>query len=164
MGRRGEEGEGGGWLRLSGHHIVPIHPFKEPVPLHSLCIILSVAEPGFHRALKQLPQQVLGIGSEVLLQLQLGFEHSLSNHFPIVAGEGGISGEHVVGEDSKAPPVNFLAMPAATKKVQLERICIIQFLNDLKLYLPGSVEYFRCHILHSSTECVIQLKDEIGEE
>ena len=113
---QGEEGR----LGLSQHHVVPVHSFEEPVRLHSLGILIPVPESGFDRAVKQLPQQVLCIGGEVLLQLQLGLEHPLGDHLPVVAGEGRIPCEHVVGEDPKAPPVDFLAMPAATEKVQLE--------------------------------------------
>ena len=79
-------------------------------------ILFPKSETFFHLTTEQLLQDVFCVGSEVVLELQLPLQYPLGDDLPVVASEGRGSGEHVVDEDAKAPPVHFLAM--STNRVE----------------------------------------------
>ena len=73
-------------------------------------------EPLVHRPVEQLLQDVLRVGGEVVLELELPLEHPLRDGLPVGAGEGRGSGQHVVNQDAETPPVHLLSM--STNMVQ----------------------------------------------
>ena len=86
-------------------------------------ILLPKSKTFLHLTAEQLLQDVFCIRSEVVLQLQLPFHHSLSDDLPVVASKGRGSCEHVVDEDSETPPVHLLAM--STNRVQ--KLLVLRF-------------------------------------
>ena len=73
-------------------------------------------EPLVHRPVEQLLQDVLRVGGEVVLELELPLEHPLRDRLPVGAGEGRGSGQHVVNQDAETPPVRLLPMPTMEYK------------------------------------------------
>ena len=79
-------------------------------------ILFSKSETFLHLATEQLLQDIFCIRSEVVLQLELPFQHPVRDDLPVVPSEGRGPGQHVVDEDAKTPPVHLLAM--STNKVE----------------------------------------------
>ena len=97
-------------------HLVPLDSGEEPVLLHGDAVPLTRAQSLLHRSVEKPLDDVLGIGCEVVLELQLPPEHPLRDGLPVVASEGRRAGQHVVNENSEAPPVHLLAMPTVENK------------------------------------------------
>ena len=53
------------------------------MPLHVLTVLEAVAQAGLHLAGEQPLDDVLGIGGEILLELELAPHHPLSDDLPV---------------------------------------------------------------------------------
>ena len=92
--------------------VLPHHSTEEPVLLQGIGITFPEPETLLHLPIEQFLQYVLRVRGQIVLQLELPLEDPLGDDLPVVAGEGGSPGQHVVDQDAEAPPVDLLAVPA----------------------------------------------------
>ena len=163
-----ELGKEGG-LHPPLQHLIPLDPGEEPVLLYGLGVLLPGTEPLLHGPVEQPLDDVLGVGGQVVLELELASEDPLRDGFSVVAGKWRRSSQHVVDQDAKTPPVHLLSMPTVENKQNQistkllyfgwrENKSMVRIKGCVgKIFLPGFVNNLGSHVLHCAAKCIVEL-------
>jgi len=100
------------WSLFSLKNLIPLDSSKESMLLDGKSISISVSKSLLHISVEKLLENILGIWSQIVLELEFTLENPLGDGLPVVPGEGRGSRQHVVDQDTETPPVHLLPMPA----------------------------------------------------